>query len=298
MDSEPATLKPTQTAQRMVDYAVQKHRDRYESCFWKAFAAGVMLAFGNLLSQIISGGSPSLNQSNPGIVKILGGAVFPVGLIMITLQNQELLTSNMLYFPMAVLKRAVPFWGLCVNWLIVFFGNLVGSLFFAAILVRYTGIVSGPPYHDFIQTFAIHKASDPQWHEIFLRGIACNWLVSVAVWQAAAAKDTLSKIVGVWIPIMIFVACSYDHVIANMYSVPLGIMFGADLTVAEYIRKSLFAALFGNIVGALFVALPATYMYLSDYGAGGYRNAENGEASGSSGSSTTEVKRDELTKSG
>lgn len=290
MDTQPATLKPAQTAQLMVDIAVGKHRDRYESVFYKAFAAGVMLSFGGLLSQIISGGSVSLNQSNPGIVKILGGAVFPVGLIMITLQNQELLTSNMLYFPMAVLKRAVPFWGLCVNWIIVFFGNLVGSLFFAAILVRYTGIVSTAPYHDYIQTFAIHKAGDPQWHQIFLRGIACNWLVSVAVWQAAAARETISKIVAVWIPIFIFVACSYDHVIANMYSVPLGIMFGANLTIANYIRKSLFAALFGNIVGALFIALPATYMYLSDYGAGGYRKAEDGEASRSAGSSTTETK--------
>ncbi|KXN93109.1 hypothetical protein AN958_00033 [Leucoagaricus sp. SymC.cos] len=74
-----------------------------------------------------------------------------------------------------------------------------------------------------------------------------------------------------------------------MYSVPLGIMFGADLTPAEYIRKSLFAALFGNIVGAAFVALPATYMYLSDYGAGGYKKAENGEAHSTS-SSATEAK--------
>jgi hypothetical protein len=57
--------------------------------------------------------------------------------------------------------------------------------------------------------------------------------------------------------------------------------------------RSLFAALFGNIVGALFVALPANYMYLSDYGASGYRKAENGEATSSSGSSTAEAKQTE-----
>jgi formate/nitrite transporter FocA (FNT family) len=57
--------------------------------------------------------------------------------------------------------------------------------------------------------------------------------------------------------------------------------------------RSLFASFFGNIVGALFVALPASYMYLSDYGASGYRKAENGEATSSSGSSTTEVKQTE-----
>ncbi|KAJ3570268.1 hypothetical protein NP233_g4517 [Leucocoprinus birnbaumii] len=240
MDTEPATLKPAQTAQRLVEYAINKHRDRYESCFLKAFAAGVMLSFGNILLQVVSGG--------------------------ITLLHQELLTSNMLYFSMAVAKRAVPFWGLCLNWFIVYFGNLAGSLFTAAILVRYSGILSEPPYHDGVQAFVIKKAADPQWHEIFLRGIGCNWLVSIAMWQAAAASDTLSKIVGVWLPIMI--------------------------TPAEYISKSMFASLFGNIIGALFIGMPATYMYLSDYGAGGYRNAENGEASGSRGSSPIEIKED------
>jgi formate/nitrite transporter len=273
-----STLKPAEVAHAMVQHGIAKHKDRYEVVFMKAFLAGVMLSFGGLLSEVISGGATGLTQSNPGIVKILGGFVFPVGLVMIVLQGYELLTSNMMIFPMAAIKRAIPWWSIPVNWIIVLFGNLAGSLFFAAILVHYTGIVSTEPYITYIKAFAIHKAGDPQWHQIFLRGIGCNWLVCVAVWQAAGAKDTISKIVSIWIPIWIFVACSYDHVVANMFSVPLGIMFGADLTVAEYIRKSLIAAFLGNVVGALLVGLPATYFYLGDYHAGGLRTAESGEA--------------------
>jgi len=261
----------------MVDQGIRKHNDRYASVFIKAFTAGCMLSFGGLLSEIIQGGGAGLTASNPGISKVLGGFVFPVGLVMIVLQGQELLTSNMLVFPMAVAKRAVPWWSLPLNWVIVFFGNLAGSLFFAAILVHYTGIVSTEPYISFIQTFAVHKAVEPQWHQIFLRGIGCNWLVSVAVWQAAGARDTISKIFAIWIPIWIFVACGYDHVVANMFSVPLGIIFGAPLTVSEYIRKSVIAAFLGNVVGALFVALPAVYMYLGDYNAGGLHHAERGD---------------------
>jgi len=230
-----------------------------------------------LLSEIISGGAAGLTASNPGIVKVLGGFVFPVGLVMIVLQGQELLTSNMMIFPMAVIKGAVPLWSLPVNWIIVTFGNLAGSLFFGAILVHYSGIVSADPYPAYIKAFALKKAAEPEWHQIFLRGIGCNWLVCVAVWQAAGARDTVSKIFAIWIPIWIFVACGFDHVVANMFSVPLGIMFGADLTVAEYIRKSLIASYLGNIVGALIVALPATYYYLGDYHAGGLRTAEDGE---------------------
>ncbi|CAA7259120.1 unnamed protein product [Cyclocybe aegerita] len=257
----PSTMRPDEVAYAMVQSGIKKHRDRYENIFLKAFMAGAMLSFGGLLSEVLAGGATGLTSSNPGIVKILSGFVFPVGLVMIVLQGQELLTSNMMVFPMAVLKGAIPWWSLPINW----------------IIVHYTGIVSTEPYESYIKSFAVHKASDPQWHQIFLRGIGCNWLVSIAIWQAAGARDTISKIFAIWIPIWIFVACGFDHVVANMFSVPLGIMFGAPLTTTEYIRKSLFAALFGNIVGALFVALPAVYWYLGDYNAGGLRAAETGE---------------------
>ncbi|EJF57741.1 Formate/nitrite transporter [Dichomitus squalens] len=273
----PSTLKPAQVAVAMIESGIAKHRTRADLVFFKAVAAGVMLSFGGLLSEIVSGGAAGVNESNPGLVKFFGGAVFPVGLIMIVLQGQELLTSNMMIYPMACIKGAVPWWGLPYNWLIVTFGNLCGSLFFAAVLVKYTGIISTAPYNAYAVTFALHKAAEPQWHQIFLRGIACNWLVCVAVWQAAGARDTISKIVAIWVPIMIFVTCGYDHVVANMFSVPLGILFGAPLTAAEYIRKSLIAAYLGNIIGALLVALPALYFYAPDYRAGGLRDAEAGE---------------------
>ncbi|KAJ8497135.1 hypothetical protein ONZ51_g686 [Trametes cubensis] len=274
----PSTLKPTQVAVAMIEHGVAKHRTRADVVFFKSVAAGVMLSFGGLLSEIVSGGSGGISASNPGLVKFFGGAVFPVGLIMIVLQGQELLTSNMMIYPMACLKGAVPWWGLPYNWIIVTFGNLCGSLFFASVLTKYTGIISTAPYNEYAVTFAMHKAAEPEWHEIFLRGIGCNWLVCVAVWQAAGARDTISKIVAIWVPIMIFVTCGYDHVVANMFSVPLGILFGADLTVAEYIRKSLIASYLGNIVGALLVGLPALYFYAPDYKpAGALREAEEGE---------------------
>jgi formate/nitrite transporter len=288
----------------MLEAGVAKHHTRFDVLFFKAVLAGVMLSFGGILAEIVSGGSPGLTASNPGLVKILGGFVFPVGLVMIAPQGQEPPTSNTTarpyatavpdpdttYYqimPMAVIKRVVPWWSLPLNFIIVTFGNLVGSLFFGALLVHYSGIISTAPYDTYAQTFAIHKAKDPQWHQIFLRGIGCNWLVCIAVWQAAGARDTISKIFAIWIPIWIFVACGFDHVVANMFSVPLGIMFGADLTVAYYIRKSFIASYLGNIVGALLVALPALYFYLGDYNADGLRTAEKGRTE-SAGSNTSD----------
>ncbi|KAJ8076573.1 hypothetical protein PM082_000996 [Marasmius tenuissimus] len=263
----PSTLKPPAVAATMIQNAVSKHRDRYESVFIKAFVRPLLEYIRSPLNMNIShcpGGSTELTKTDPGLIKVLAAFTFPVGLVMIVLTGTELLTSNMMVMPMAALKGAIPWWGVFVNWLLVTFGNLAGSLFLGAILVKYSGIVSAEPYHTSIRTFAIHKAADPQWHQIFLRGIGCNWLVCVAVWQAAAARETISKIFAIWIPIWVFVACGFDHVVANMFSVPLGMMFGADITVGQYIGKSFIASYLGNIVGALLVGLPALYFYLRD----------------------------------
>ncbi|KAL5528082.1 hypothetical protein ACEPAF_7218 [Sanghuangporus sanghuang] len=280
--STPSTLPPRDVAIAMIEHGVVKHQTRYDKVFFKAVLAGAFLSTGGLLLEIIEGGSPQLNSDNPGLVKILGGGVFPVGLVMIVLTGQELLTSNMMVFPMAWMKGAIPWWSTFVNWIIVLFGNLCGSLFFAAVLVKYTGVISTAPYEQFVMDFAIKKAGTPEWHQIFLRGIACNWLVCIAVWQAAGSRETISKVIAIWIPIWIFVACGYDHVVANMFLVPIGILFGAPLTVAQYIRKSLIAAFLGNVVGALCVAVPAVYFYLSDYDyrldSRQLRNVEEGEA--------------------
>ncbi|EEB91137.1 hypothetical protein MPER_10552 [Moniliophthora perniciosa FA553] len=119
-------------------------------------------------------GSIHIVRTDLGIIKVLAAFTFPVGLVMIVLTGQELLTSNMMVMPMAAIKGAIPWWSIPLNWLIVTFGNLVGSLFFAAILVRYSGIVSAEPYHTSIQMFAIHKAADPEWHQISLRGMGVN----------------------------------------------------------------------------------------------------------------------------
>ncbi|KEP51463.1 putative formate/nitrite transporter family protein [Rhizoctonia solani 123E] len=277
-----STLTPVQTAQKMFDSALAKNKQRADIVFFKAFIAGAFLSFGGLLHVIVSGGSAGLTSANPGLVKILGGLVFPIGLVMIVLQGQELLTGNMMTVPMLLVKRAAPWWSLPVNWTLVLFGNLTGSLFFAGVLVKASGILSAEPYPTYLRNFVLHKAMDPHWHQIFLRGIGCNWLVCIAVWQAMAATDVISKIVAIFIPIFTFVACGFDHVVANMFFVPLGIMMGADMTVADYIKKSLIASFLGNVVGALLVALPFMYFFNPQFERASRDIEEQGSSSGSS----------------
>ncbi|KAN0084048.1 Formate/nitrite transporter [Tylopilus felleus] len=279
MTDVPSTLTPAETTVALVEMAVAKHNTRWDKTFFKAVLAGIMLSFGGLFDIIISGGSAGIAASNPGLVKVLGGFLFPVGLVMLVLQGFDLLTSSFMTFGMAAVKGAIPWWGVPVNWIIVTFGNLVGSLFFAAILSKSDGLASVEPYLGYIRTFTVSKAVTPAWYQIFFRGIGCNWLVCVAIWQSTAAKETSSKVIAAWFPIWVFVACGFDHVVANMFSLPLGIMLEADLTTAEYIRKSLIASYLGNIIGGLLVGLPAVYFYLDDWKAGGLRDAEEAKTS-------------------
>jgi formate/nitrite transporter len=190
----PRTMKPAEVAVALVEAGITKHKTRIDIIFFKGFLAGVMLSFGGLLSEVLAGGSTGLTASNPGMTKILAGFVFPVGLVMIVLQGQELVTGNMMIMPMAAIKRAIPWWSMLLNILVVTFANLAGSLFFAAILVHYSGIISADPYATYVKAFALKKASDPHWHQIFLRGIGCNWLVCIAIWQSTGAADTFSKV--------------------------------------------------------------------------------------------------------
>ncbi|CAE6359262.1 unnamed protein product [Rhizoctonia solani] len=301
-----ATLTPVQTAQKMFDAALARNKQRADIIFFKAFIAGVFLSFGGLLHVIVSGGSAGLTSANPGLVKLLGGLVFPIGLVMIVLQGQELLTSNMMTVPMLLVKRAAPWWSLPMNWLLVLFGNLTGSLFFAGVLLpafflrSHTQpmcavsccklaslIVSLVSLMLIISTQSSHKAMDPHWHQIFLRGIGCNWLVCIAVWQAMAATDVISKIVAIFIPIFTFVAAGFDHVPAYLtciyrFFIPLGIMMGANMTVADYVKKSLIASFLGNVVGALLVALPFMYFFNPQFERESRDLEEQGSSSGSS----------------
>ncbi|KAJ3991853.1 Formate/nitrite transporter [Lentinula boryana] len=258
-----STLEPAQVTLVFVQQAVVKHRMRYDMMFFKAVLAGLMLSFGALMNEIVSGGTPALSDANPAIPKILGGFVFPSGFVLIPMLSLELLTSNMMVFPIGIASGKIPWWSLLVNWLIVTFGNLAGSLFSAAVLVHYSDILSSEPFFSGVQAFASKKAVVPEWHQIFLRGIGCNILVCIAIWLSAGARETVSKLVAIWIPIWVFVACSFDHVIANMFYIPLGIMFDTpSLSAAYYIRKSLIATYLGNIVGAFIVWGPAVYFYI------------------------------------
>lgn len=134
-----------------------------------------------------------------------------------------------------------------------------------AIICGYGGVFEeSDAYTHAAITLALQKAYLPQWHQIFLRAIGANWLVCFAVFASISSRDIGGKIIAIWWPTATFVALALDHVVANMFFIPMGIWCGAPMTVGYYIWKSMIPTCLGNMVGGgLFVGAAYWYLYLT-----------------------------------
>ena len=257
------------------------------------FLAGAYIAFGALLSEIVAGGLSNGTITGPdgaiwkialpaGLVKFAAGAVFPVGLMLVVIAGSELFTGNCMFAPISVLNGEAPLKGLLKNWSIVYLGNFLGSIFVAYFLAYQCGFFDNLPWAGWAATVANTKCG-LDFGTAFLRGIGCNWLVCLAVWLAISSEDVISKIFACWFPIMAFVAIGFEHSVANMFFIPLGIFAANDPVIASnlatagvatanltggvgwynFFVTNLIPVTLGNIVGAaLFVAALYWYVYL------------------------------------
>jgi len=150
------------------------------------------------------------------------------------------------------------------HWFLTFFGNLAGSLFMVGIIFGYGGVFSSDILRKEVLAVATSKAVTPHWHQIFLKAIGANWLVCLACFMSCMAREFFSKVAAIWWPVFAFVLLGLDHVIANMFYMPMAIFLKApNITVGYYIWKSMIPAALGNIVGgAVFVSTAYWYLFL------------------------------------
>lgn len=223
--------------------------------FILGFLGGAFIAFGYLLDIRVIGTVPT---SWGSFASFLGAAVFPIGLILVILAGAELVTGNMMTIPMAWLSKKITFFQVVKNLTFITFSNFVGAVFVAYFFGHVVGLTEGQFLSKTV-SIAQAKLSDTPL-QAFVSGIGCNWLVCLAVWLSMASKEFSGKILGIWFPVMTFVAIGFQHVVANMFVIPAAI-FAGHLTWMEYLPNFI-SVFFGNLVGgALFVALPYFLAY-------------------------------------
>jgi len=167
-----------------------------------------------------------------GLKKFLIGAVFSCGLMLVIIPGSELWTGNNM-MTIGLLDRKISLAAMMKNWLLVFVGNLIGSVLVAFIIAKSSGLLDGAIGGTAIKIAAAKVGSGPFASETsaelshnyayLFRAIGCNWLVCLAVMMAIAAQDIAGKVLGIFFPIMAFVASGFEHSIANMYFIPAGI---------------------------------------------------------------------------
>ena len=239
----------------------------FGTIFISAMFAGAMIALGFVFFTTVNTGMGDIPF---GIKKLLGGFVFSCGLGMVVLTGADLFTSTSMTTLLAVEHKLAPS-RLLEHWVVVYFGNFVGALIIAfGLLAAGTGTQADGAWGATILSTATAKVNH-SWVEALFLGIFCNIMVCLAVWLSFAGRSLTDKIVAVTLPIALFVASGFEHSVANMFMIPMGLLLKAqgnpdiiaatngldmsNLTMGGFLLDNLLPVTIGNIIGGSIIAL-------------------------------------------
>lgn len=253
--ADPCCLLPADVEGKCETVGCGKANLGFTSMFMLAIFAGMFIAIGGTFFSVVMGDA-SLGLAAK---KLLGGLVFCVGLVLVLTCGAELFTGNTLMVQAALAKR-ITVTQLLRNWGVVFVGNCIGSLLIVALVVgaQMYNLYPDQAIGDAMAGVAAGKIN-LDYGVIVIRGILANMFVCLAVWIGFAGKTVTDKILGTLFPITAFVACGFEHVVANMFFLPYGyalklLGMGSDVAGIENvdiagILYNISGALIGNIIG-------------------------------------------------
>lgn len=273
------SLLPPQMAERAADTGVSKATKPAYKSFLLAISAGIHIGIAFVFYTVVTTGAHDMPY---GVTKLLGGLAFSLGLILVVITGGELFTSTVLTL-VAKASGKISWMQLVKNWIVVYFGNMAGSILLVIIMLstkqymedggqlglNAMAISQHKLHHTFIQAFSL--------------GLMCNILVCLAVWMTFSARSLTDKVMVMILPVAMFVSSGFEHCIANMFQVPMAIgikyfapesfwqMTGADiahytdLNFMTFFVNNLIPVTLGNIVGGgIFVGMWYWLIYLKD----------------------------------
>ena len=249
---------PPQMARLVEAVGVRKANLTVVQTLTLGLLAGAFIAFGAIFMTTVITGAGALPF---GVARLLGGLVFSLGLILVVVGGAELFTGNNLIV-MAWADRRVSTAALLRNWLLVYLANALGAGAMVVFMLLADGLSLGG---DAVAKTAVGIAEGKltlSFSEALFRGILCNVLVCLAVWLCFAAHSVSGKILAILFPISAFVALGFEHSIANMYLIPIGMLVGPGFDLMALLGNLLPVTL-GNVIGGgLLVALVYWLVYL------------------------------------
>jgi len=252
-------LQPKEFAAKMVDAGEEKIFMSTKDTLLRGFGAGALLTLAAFMALNIIA---LVGPKNGGLLP--GAIIFPVGFIMLNMMKFDLVTGCFALSPLPVLaKREGATWGLVFrNWLLVFVSNFVGALFVAFICAYSVRMGFSGEAAEFKEglaallkkvgegrTLGFAKWGVAGWFTCLVRGILCNWMVSMGVVGSIYAQSTIGKFFCMWAPIFVFFFLVFEHAVVNMFLFPFAMLMGAEFTVGEYFIWNEIPTTIGNIIG-------------------------------------------------
>ena len=266
---------PAQVAEATVNTAKTKASLPIATMLIMGIFAGAYIGFGAELCIMVSTGTAV--KAGLGVSKLLGGAVFSVGLMLVVICGAELFTGNNLMI-VGMVSNKITAKEVLINWFFVYIANFIGSILLVYIMYKSNLWQSGANANASTALGIAASKVNLTFSEALFRGIGCNWLVCLAVWMATSAQDIGGKILGIFFPIMAFVASGFEHSVANMFFIPYGIFLKGNASLAEAVTalgtqadaltwsgffiNNLIPVTIGNIIGgAIFVGFAYFLVY-------------------------------------
>lgn len=269
-------LKPAEILDYTINTGIDKSGGRFFKLLFLSIMAGAFIAFAAEGSNMAAF-NLFYEPATYGLGKALAGAVFGTGLMLVVLCGGELFTGNTLILA-AVCDKKVKVYTMLRNWVIVYIGNLMGSIFIAYMMYQSGLFTSGADVLGAVTIKIAAYKTGLSFLQAFYLGIMCNWLVCLAVWLSYGADTMAGKIFGIFFPIWLFITSGFEHSVANMYYIPAGILAKANehfvelshvsaealnhLTWSSFFINNLVPVTLGNIVGGgVFVGIAYWFVY-------------------------------------
>lgn len=275
-------LTPPEITEATIQTGIKKSKMTRVNMLILGILAGVFIAFAAEGSNMASFNLLA-KADTYGLGKVLAGAVFGTGLMLVLIAGGELFTGNTMIIA-GVLDRKVSIKLMLKNWFYVYFGNFIGSIFIAYMMNQSGLFHSGDSMLGAVTIKIAAYKVGLTFTQAFFLGIMCNWLVCLAVWMAYGAKDMTGKIFAIFFPIWLFITSGFEHCVANMYYIPAGIMAKSNKELTDaaallgvtpeklnhlnwetFLTANLFPVTLGNIIGGgIFVGAVYWYVYIKN----------------------------------
>lgn len=255
-------VRPADVVNSMIDASLKKLALAPRDLLIRGVLSGALLGAATTLALT---GAATTGQP------LVGALIFPVALIIIVLLNLELVTGSFALVPLARLEGRASWGAVLTNWSWVYLANLLGSIAFGLLIAisltnagkaEVTGVAAKIVSIAESKTIANEALGAAGMVSLFVKGILCNWLVSLGVVMAMTSNSTIGKMFATWWAIFLFFALGFEHAVVNMFLIPTGMLLGAKVGMYDWWVWNQIPVTLGNIVGGFLctgLAIYATY---------------------------------------